>query len=137
MIVHALTLTIYLLSLFVWIAVETFAYYGFFAYTLQLLEIFCDRLTEVMICYIFWNMDNIQFVPVPTANKTAEEEVAPEDAIKLELVQSTDLTFSLQLVMWQQFMRVPNSSVHRSLKTSTATAIESQVNPTILNQKKE
>ncbi len=82
-------------------------------------------------------MENIQFVPVITAYKTVEEEVAPEDAIKLELVPSTDLTFSLQLVMWQQFMRVPNSSVHRSLKTSTVTAIESQVDPTILNQRKE
>ncbi len=95
MIVHALTVSIYLLSLFVWIAAQTFAYKKFLAYTLQLPEIFCNRLTQVMICYIFWNMEKIQFVPVPTAYKTAEEEVAPEDAIKLELVPSTDLTFSL------------------------------------------
>jgi hypothetical protein len=47
-----------------------------------------------MICYIFWNMDNIKFVPVPTPKQTADEEVAQEDAIKLELVQSTDSDFA-------------------------------------------
>jgi hypothetical protein len=47
-----------------------------------------------MICCIFWNMDNIKFVPVPTASQTADEEVAPEDSIKLEFVQSTDLDFA-------------------------------------------
>jgi hypothetical protein len=37
---------------------------------------FCNSLTQVMICYIFWNMDNIQFVPMPVAKQTADEEVA-------------------------------------------------------------
>jgi hypothetical protein len=34
--------------------------------------------------------------------------------------------------MWQQFMRVPNSSVLRRFETSAATAFESQVDPIIL-----
>jgi hypothetical protein len=92
MIFHALTVSIYLLSLFAnaWPVPQN----GLFDYATGFLEVFCSRLTQVMICYIFWNMDNIKFVPVPTALQTADEEVAPEDAIKLELVSSTDSDFA-------------------------------------------
>jgi hypothetical protein len=37
--------------------------------------------------------------------------------------------------MWQQFMRVPNSSVLHSFETSAVTAIKSQEDPTILPKK--
>jgi hypothetical protein len=65
MIVHALTVSIFLLSLFAF--ASTFKSNSFVHYASDLLETFCSRLTQVMICYIFWNMDNIKFVPVPTA----------------------------------------------------------------------
>ncbi len=92
MIFHALTVSIFLLSLFAF--AFTWPLDVFFSYATIFLEVFCSRLTQVMICYIFWNMDNIKFVPVPTALQTADEEVAPEDAIKLELVPSTDSDFA-------------------------------------------
>jgi hypothetical protein len=65
MIVHALTVSIYLLSLFSY--ASTFIFYGFLFYAAAFLEAFCSRLTQVMICYIFWNIENIKFVPVPSA----------------------------------------------------------------------
>jgi uncharacterized membrane protein YozB (DUF420 family) len=88
MIVHALTVCIFLLSLFAFVSII----YGssFLKDATNLLEAFCARLTQVMICYIFWNMDNIKFVPVPTASQTADEEVAPEDAIEEVRVERTD-----------------------------------------------
>ena len=49
-------------------------------------------------------------------------------------VERTDSEFDLQLRMWQQFMRVPNSSVLHSFETSAATAIENQEDPTILTK---
>jgi hypothetical protein len=61
MIVHALTISIFLLSLFAF--ASSFYLHGFVFYGTNLLEAFCDCLTQVMICYIFWNMDNIKFVP--------------------------------------------------------------------------
>ncbi len=42
-----------------------------------------------MICYIFWNMDNIKFVPMPDFKATSEE-IAIDDAIKVELVGIND-----------------------------------------------
>ena len=81
-----------------------------------------------MICYIFWNMDKIQFVPVPATKKNADE----EDAVQLELVQSTDSKFEFQLRVWQQFMRVPTSSVRLSSETSAATSIDIQIDTHIL-----
>ena len=35
--------------------------------------------TQLLICYIFWNMDNIQFVPLP-AEREVDEEIVTEDA---------------------------------------------------------
>ena len=52
----------------------------------------------------------------------------------LELVQSTDSKFDLQLRMWQQFMRVPTSSVHLSFKPSYANTIESEIDTHILTK---
>ena len=63
--IHALTVSIYLLSLFAFASTsysEIFVYYA-----TNLLVVLCNCLTQVMICYIFLNMDNIKFVPVPTA----------------------------------------------------------------------
>jgi hypothetical protein len=34
-----------------------------------------------MICYIFWNMDNIQFVPMPSDLENSDEEVVLEDEV--------------------------------------------------------
>jgi hypothetical protein len=90
MIVHALTVSIYFLSLFVFVVTSTIIYGDFLYFATSLLAIFCDRLTQVMICYIFWNMDNIQFVPVLTSMQTADEEVAPEDDIEEVRVERTD-----------------------------------------------
>ncbi len=92
MIVHVLTVSIFLLSLLAFLS--SFYFDMYFVYASHILETFCNRLTQVMICYIFWNMDNIKFVPVPTPKQTADEEVAQEDAIKVELVQSTDSDFA-------------------------------------------
>ena len=87
-IVHALTVSIYLLSLFAF--AWPWQHNLIVQYAARFLEAFCNRLTQVMICYIFWNMDNIKFVPVPTAQQTADEEVAPEDAIEEVRVERTD-----------------------------------------------
>jgi hypothetical protein len=73
MIVHALTVGIYLLSLFLFILVFTMNK-NTLIYTTYILEIFCNRLTQVMICYIFWNMDSIKFVPVPAASHNADQD---------------------------------------------------------------
>ena len=81
---------------------------------------FCSTMTEGMICYIFWNMNNIQFVPVPSALETNEEEVATEEAIEEVRVERTDSEFDLQLRMWQQFMRVDTFSVYQRSRTSLA-----------------
>ena len=35
--------------------------------------------TQTLICYIFWNMDSIQFVPLP-AEREVDEEIVTEDA---------------------------------------------------------
>jgi len=128
-IVHALTISIFLLSLFAF--ASTFYLHGFVFYGTNLLEAFCDCLTQMMICYIFWNMENIKFVTVKITKQTVDEEVAPEDAIKPELVQTTDSKSAQQLVIWQHFMRIPNSSVLPSVETSASTAIESQEDTTI------
>ena len=77
-------------------------------------------------------MDSIQFVPVPAAQQNDDEEVGTEDLIEEVQVERTDSEFDLQLRIWQQFMRVPSSSIYRSLKTSAATTIENQIDPSIL-----
>ena len=38
-----------------------------FKHATNLFYNFCSCITQVIICYIFWNMDQIQFVPVPAA----------------------------------------------------------------------
>jgi len=50
-----------------------------------------------MTCYIFWNIDEIKFVPVP-ANK--ESDVSIENLIEEVRVERTDSDFDLQLRMW-------------------------------------
>ena len=91
--------------------------------------VFGSAITQVMICYIFLNMGKIQFVPVPAALETDEEEVAAEEAIEEVRVERTDSEFDLQLRMWQQFMRVAPSSVYRRSRTSTSTSSDSRIIP--------
>ena len=50
-----------------------------------------------MICYIFWYMDTIKFVPVPDDWENDDEEVAYEEV----RVDRTDSDFDLQLKMYQ------------------------------------
>jgi hypothetical protein len=93
MILHAATFSIYVLSS-IMIIVELKIFEGFSTYEkTSFLSVFCERLTELMICYIFWNIEKIKFVPVPTFSQTADEEIAQADAIKLELVLSNDSEF--------------------------------------------
>ena len=55
----------------------------------------CSSITQVMTCYIFWNMDNIHFVPVPAAHENDEEEVATEEVIEEVRVERIDSEFDL------------------------------------------
>jgi cation transport ATPase len=67
MIVHSSTVIIYLLSL-IGVIFTFFDNYGSnHFYVAEILSNFCNYTTQLMICYIFWNMDNIQFVPMPNA----------------------------------------------------------------------
>ena len=59
--------------------------------------IFTSSLTQVMICYIFWYMDTIKFVPVPDDWENDVEEFAYEEV----RVDRTDSDFDLQLKMYQ------------------------------------
>ena len=110
--VHAATFSIYVMSII--IGELTFLLWNFNKYIFKTLVLmkFCSAITQVRICYIFWNMDNIQFVPLPATLETNEEEVTSEEAIEEVRVERIDSDFDLQLRMWQQFMRVAPSSVY-------------------------
>ena len=62
---------------------------------------FTSSLTQIMICYIFWKMDSIQFVPVPATEDNDNEEAAKEEVMQEVRVERTDSEFDLQLRMWQ------------------------------------
>ena len=69
-------------------------------YAADMFYSFTSSLAQIMICYIFWNMDSIQFVPVPSTQEN-DEEVATEEIIEEVRVERTDSEFDLQLRMWQ------------------------------------
>ena len=104
---HAATFGIYVLISVVSGLFDVFEYLGYVSsacYDLSLiLMTLCTSLTQFMICYIFWNIDNIRFVPIP------KEEVDGEIQ-----VERTDSEFNLQLRMWQQFIKKSASSVFLS-----------------------
>lgn len=92
MILHVSTVTIYLLSLLIYVCGCTVSPNKYFVAVAYSLEIFCNHLIQVLICYIFWNMENIKIVPQQAAQKSADEEDAAEDEPKLLLIESTDST---------------------------------------------
>ena len=94
-------------------------FYGFYAYDVvpygyyalaDTLSIICSSLTQAMICYLFWNIDNIQ--PLGVRGLPEYDEVK---------VEETDQFFDLQLRLWYQFMRDQDDipSIYQSKITST------------------
>jgi drug/metabolite transporter (DMT)-like permease len=68
MIVHVLTFILSLLSMFIWVfAIELPDPHAFY-YVADIFLYSCACITQMMICFIFWNMDNIKFVPLPAAS---------------------------------------------------------------------
>jgi hypothetical protein len=67
MILHVSTVTIYLLSLLIYVCGCTVSPNKYFVAVAYSLEIFCNHLIQVLICYIFWNMENIKIVPQQAA----------------------------------------------------------------------
>ena len=67
MILHVSTVTIYLLSLLIYVCGSTVSPNKYFVAVAYSLEIFCNHLIQVLICYIFWNMENIKIVPQQAA----------------------------------------------------------------------
>ena len=65
MIVHASTFILSLLSMIVWVLALAVKDKSTFLYANEIVYVFVKFLIQTMICYIFWNMDNIKFVPVP------------------------------------------------------------------------
>ena len=98
--------------MFVWVFAIALDGQGAFYYAADILLYSCSSITQMMICYIFWNLDNIKFVPLPASKENASEEVSTDDSIKVELVKPNDSDFEFQLRMWQQFMREKSSSIH-------------------------
>ena len=101
--------------MFVWVFAIALDDQGAFYYTADILLYSCSSITQMMICYIFWNLDNIIFVPLSASKENASEEVSTDDSIKVikvELVKRNDSDFEFQLRMWQQFMREKSSSIH-------------------------
>ena len=95
MIVHALMVILYLLSCFAFVVALEILPLKPFYFAVDILSFFCSSTTQMMICYIFWNMDNIQFVPVPAAQQNVDEEDTRDDAIEEVQVKQTDYEFDL------------------------------------------
>ena len=76
----------------------------------DIFNITCSSVTQAMICYIFWNIDNIQ--PPVVRGQSIHDEVQ---------VEETDEFFDLQLRLWYQFMRDPEDrpSIYKSTLTQT------------------
>ena len=127
MIVHASTFILSLLSMTVWVFSLVFKDNSTFRYANEIVYVFVKSLIQAMICFIFWNMDNIKFVPVPVEQITSDEEDT-DNVIQVELIQQNDFNFQFQLRIWQQFMRDPSASIYRS----TATYSESLVDGSVL-----
>ena len=49
----------------VWVSALAVKDKSTFLYANEIVYVFVKFLIQAMICYIFWNMDNIKFVPVP------------------------------------------------------------------------
>ena len=94
MIVHVSIFSIFLFSAVIYAVVPRYVNkdYDEIAF---IFYIICSSTTQVMTCYIFWNMDNIQFVPVSADRKNDEEEVDTEEVIEEVRVERIDSEFDL------------------------------------------
>jgi hypothetical protein len=105
MTIHAASFGIYMLSSLVSVVMLVLdawydVPYGYYLAS-DILNIICSSLTQAMICYIFWNVDNIK-----ESNNENNDEVFTE-----EIDENDDL----QMRLWYQFMRDPEDEERPSI----------------------
>ena len=102
MTLHAASFCIYILITIISVIAVGLNSYGLVSWDFYLmtdfLTILCSSVTQAMICYIFWNLENIQ-EPVTEADDD------------LPRVEEVDTQPDIQMRLWYQFMRDPNDSL--------------------------